>query len=213
MQLSGVRGLSKLAGSDQTLPVFFMRLISLSTLALAMVFATSAALCMDSGHKPKRHYPKATPPPPPSPIYTESKEPVPDEKEIAQMAAGHYARLESELESAVLSRDRDRREAAFVFILPELVQQEALRVAGMLDRLPKGEPRDLLRKELTRNWVSQDSASAVRWMKSLPEHERRASAVTAVEELFAQNPAMAADVAKELGMANLVREKPRGDRD
>jgi hypothetical protein len=190
-----------------------MRFISIATLALATVLATSAALCMDSGQKPKRHYPKATPPPPPSPIYTESKEHVPDENEIAQMAAGHYARLESELESAVLSRDRDRREAAFVFILPELVQQEASHVAGMVERMPKGEPRDTLRKELTRHWVAQDSASAIRWMKTLPDAERRSSAITAVDMLFAQSPSMANDLADELGMPNLVRERPRADRD
>jgi hypothetical protein len=213
MQLPGVLGLSKLAGSDQTLPVFFMRLISISTLALATVLATSAALCMDSGHKPKRHYPKATPPPPPSPIYTESKEHVPDEGEIAQMAASHYARLESELEKAVLSRDQDRREAAFVFILPELVQQEVTRVVDVLERLPKGEPRDTLRKQLTRHWVSQDSASAIRWMKTLPDAERRSSVVTAVEMLFAQNPALAAELAEELGMPDLVRERLRARRD
>ena len=189
-----------------------MRLISLATLALAAVFATSAALCMDSGQKPKRHYPKATPPPPPSPIYTESKEHVPGEKEIAEMASSHYARLESELERAVLSRDRDRREATFVFILPELVQQEPSRVAEMVDRMPKGEPRDALRKELTRHWVAQDSDAAIRWMKTLSDAERRSSVVTAVEMLFAQSPSMAADLADEFGMANLVRERLRADR-
>ena len=190
-----------------------MRLISLATLALAAVFATSAALCMDSGQKPKRHYPKATPPPPPSPIYTESKEHVPGEKEIAEMASSHYARLESELESAVISRDRDRREAAFVFILPELVQVEALRVAEMLERIPKGEPRETLRKELTRSWVAQDPPSAIRWMKTLPDHERRASAAVAVDELIAYSPSLAADLAEDLGMSNLIRERPRRDRD
>ena|SRR5690349_4180440 len=190
-----------------------MRFISIATLALATVFATSAALCMDSGQKPKRHYPKATPPPPPSPIYTESREHVPDAEEIAQMAASHYDRLETELGNAVLSRDRDRREAAFVFILPELVQVEASRVAGLVERLPRGEPRDTLRKELTRAWVARDSGSAIRWMKTLPEPERRASVVAAVDMLFAQSPSMAADLAEELGMGNLVRDRLRTGRD
>jgi hypothetical protein len=49
-------------------------------------------------------------------------------------------------------------------------------------------------------------------MKTLPDAERRSSAVTAVEMLFAQNPSQAADLAEELGMPHLVRERPRAER-
>jgi len=186
-----------------------MRLISIATLVLATVFATSAALCMGNGEKPKRHWPKPTPPPPPSPIYTESREHVPDEEEIAQMASSHYDRLETELEGAMLSRNRQRREAAFVFILPELVQVDSSRVVGLCERLPKGEPRDTLQAELTRAWVARDTTSAIRWMKTLPDHERRASTAVAVEMLFARNPSGAADLADQMGLPNLVRERPK----
>ena len=48
------------------------------------------------------------------------------------MAATHYARLAGQLEGALLSKDADRREAAFVFILPELVQEDPQIVVAVM---------------------------------------------------------------------------------
>ena len=211
MQLPSVPGLSKLAGSDQTLPVFFMP-NSLVNLALVALLGLGATFCTDASEK-RRRYPKATPPPPPSPIYTESAEHAPSEEEISRMAASHNARLADELESALLSKDSRRREAAFVFILPELVQVDAQRVVEMVARQPTGEPRNTLRTELTRAWISRDPASATKWMKTLPQQERRASGAVAVDFLYPQSPKAAATLADELGMANLVRERRKPARD
>ena len=129
------------------------------------------------------------------------------------MAAGHNARLADELESALLSKDFRRREAAFVFILPELVQVDAQRVVEMVARQPSGEPRDTLRTELTRAWIARDPESATKWMKTLPDEERRASGAAAVEFMLPQSPSRAAALADELGMAGLVRERRKTGRD
>lgn len=190
-----------------------MRHFSFAILALVTLLGLGAAVCTDAAEKPRRHWPKATPPPPPSPNYTESSEHVPGEEEISRMAAGHNAQLAGELESALLSKNARRREAAFVFILPELVQVDAQRVADMVARQPRGEPRDTLRTELTRAWIARDRASAMRWMKTLPHQERRASGAAAIELIFPQSPKEAAALADELGMASLVRERLKAPRD
>jgi len=190
-----------------------MRSISFANLAIATLLSLGATFCSDAGEKPRRHYPKATPPPPPSPIYTESSEHVQSEEEISRMAANHHARLADELEGALHSKDSRRREAAFVFILPELVQVDAQRVVEMVARQPRGEPRDTLRTELTRAWVSRDPAAAMKWMKTLPHQERRANGAVAVDLMFPQSPAKAAALADDLGMASLVRERRGAGRD
>ena len=189
-----------------------MRPISFANLALVTLLGLGATFCTDASEKPRRHYPKATPPPPPSPIYTESSEPVQSEEEIARTAASHNAKLADELESALLSKDRGRREAAFVFILPELVQVDVGRVVDMVARQPKGEPRDTLRTEFTRAWIARDPAAATKWMKTLPHQERRASGAAAVDFIFPQSPDRAAALADELGMASLVRDRRKPDR-
>jgi len=186
---------------------------SFATLALVALLGLGATFCTDASDKSRRRYPKATPPPPPSPIYTESSERAPGEEEISRIVAGHNARLADELEDALLSKDSRRREAAFVFILPELVQVDAQRVVEMVARQPRGEPRDTLRTELTRAWVARDAASAIQWMKSLPHEERRASGAAAVDFIFPQSPAQAAALADELGMASLVRDRRKSARD
>jgi hypothetical protein len=190
-----------------------MRPISFANLALVTLLGLGATFCTDAGEKPRRHYPKPTPPPPPSPIYKESSEHAHSEEEISRMAANHNARLADDLESALLSKDPARREAAFVFVLPELVQVDAQRVVEMVARQPEGEPRDTLRTELTRAWIARDPAGAMKWMKTLPHQERRASGAAAVDFMFPQNPTGAAALADELGMASLVRERRKPDRD
>jgi len=190
-----------------------MRAISFARITLVTLLGLGATFCTDASEKPRRHYPKPTPPPPPSPIYTESTEPVLNEEQIAEMAATHNARLADELERALLSNDSDRREAAFVFILPELVQVDAQRVVDMVARQPRGEPRDTLRTALTRAWIARDPVAATKWMKTHPHQERRASGAAAVDFIYPQSPTDAAALADELGMASLVRDRRKHDRD
>jgi hypothetical protein len=212
-QLPSVPGLSKLAGSYQTLPVFFMRPISIVTLVLATLLGVGAAYWTDGGEKPRRHWPKPTPPPPASPIFSQSKERAWSEEEIAQQAREHNGRLEMEIERALDSRDARRREAVFTFILPELVQVDAPRVIAMMARQRPGEARDTLRTEVTRQWMARDPYAAVQWMKTLPDDERRTSAVIAFEAILAASPAEATALADEFGIANLVREQVKASRD
>ena len=178
-----------------------MRPISIITLVLTTLIGVGVAFWIDAGEKPRRHWPKPTPPPPPSPIYTPSREHAWSEQEIAQLAREHNGRLEAELESALASKDAQRREAAFTFILPELIQVDPARVIALVVRQQSGEARATLLNEVTRQWMARDPDAASRWMMTLPDHERRTSAVTAVESIIAHSPAEAAALADEFGIA------------
>jgi len=189
-----------------------MRPASLVPLVIVALLGVGAAFWIDAGEKPRRHWPKPTPPPPPSPIYTPSREHAWSEREIDQQAREHNARLEAELESALHSKNAQRREAAFVFILPELVQVDPPRVVAMVARQKPGEARDTLLSEVTRAWSARDPGAAIQWLKTLPESERRAGAAIAVEFLLAYSPAEAAALAHDPGMADMVRNRLKAAR-
>src|SRR5687767_7152308 len=190
-----------------------MRQISIVSLLLVTLLGVGAAFWIDAAEKPRRHWPKPTPPPPPSPIYTPSREHAPSEDEIAQQAREHNGRLEAEIEGALMARDSQRREAAFVFILPELVQVDPSRVVAMVARQGPGKDRDTLRTEVTRAWFARDPEAAVRWMKTLPENERRASAAIAVESILGHSPTEAAALADEFDIASLMVKGLKAARD
>jgi hypothetical protein len=150
-----------------------MRPTSIVTLVVAALLGVGAAFWIDAGEKPQRHWPKPTPPPPASPIYTQSSEHAWTEEEIAQQAGEHNARLEAEIESALDSKDARRREAAFTFLLPELVQVDPARVVAMVARQRPGEARHTLITEVARQWIAMDPEAADLWIQTLPEPERR----------------------------------------
>jgi hypothetical protein len=176
-----------------------MRLTSICSIVLATLIGVGAAFWLDA-KEPRKPWPKATPPPPPSPIYTPSKEVAPGEEEIAAIARDHNQRLEVEIGTALMGKDAVRREAAFTFLLPELVQVDPDRVVAMVAKLEPGKARDTLRSEVSRQWIAKDPAAAVRWMKSLPEDEGRASATTAIESIAAHSPDEARRLADEFGV-------------
>jgi hypothetical protein len=177
-----------------------MRPISTVTLVLTALLGVGAAFWIDAGEKPVRHWPKPTPPPPPSPIYTPSAEHAWSEAEIVQQASEHNGRLEAEIERALMSKDAGRREAVFTFLMPELLQVDPARVVAMVARQKPGEARATLIAEVTRQWIASDPGAAIRWMKTLPQEERRMSAMTAVDSIFAQNPDEAITLAAEFGL-------------
>jgi hypothetical protein len=156
----------------------------------------------------RRPWPKPTPPPPPSPIYHESNERVQTEAEIERDAAEHTARLQWEIEQALAGKEADRREAVFVFILPELLQVEPERVIAMVASQAPGEARERLRTEVARQWVVRDLPAAARWMKTLEDRERRASAKAAISTLMPIDPSLASVLAKELSVG--VDDNPKG---
>jgi hypothetical protein len=190
--------LSKLAGSGHTLPVFFMKPVSVATLSIVTLLGVGSACLLNAREARLPRWPKPTPPPPPSSIYTASAERVATEAEIASMAETHNQRIALEIEQALISGDAQRREAAFTFLLPELIQVEPGRVVEMFARQPSGKARDLLRDEIARQWVARDVAAATSWMKSLDEGERRASAAAAVASIAFHDPDAAGAVADEL---------------
>ena len=71
----------------------------------------------------------------------------------------------------------------------------------MVARQPPGEARETLLTEVTRQWMARDPEAAMRWMKTLPEGDRRASAAIAVESTIGHSPARDAALADELGKA------------
>ncbi|HEU5135237.1 MAG TPA: hypothetical protein VFU13_08855 [Steroidobacteraceae bacterium] len=175
-----------------------MRLTSIVPLLLVTLIGVGAAFWLDA-KEARKPWPKATPPPPPSPIYTPSKETAPGESEIVEMAREHNQRLAATIERALIEKDAGQREAAFTFLLPELVQVDPERVIAMLENLERGEARDTLRTEVARQWIARDPAAAVRWMKTLPEDERLASVKAAVQSIVAHSPAEAAALTREFG--------------
>jgi hypothetical protein len=168
-------------------------------IAAAAIIAAGTAWWFHE-HQPRRPWPKPTPPPASSQIFFQVEEPMPTEEEIARDAAEHYARLEQNLEQAVTDTDAQRREDAFVFLLPELLQQEPQRVVDLVRRLPSGASRTWLRDEVARQWVDRDLPAAMRWMKTLDEAEARESAAAAATVLIPIEPGKAELLAREFGL-------------
>jgi hypothetical protein len=104
------------------------------------------------------------------------------------------------VERALLARDPRGREAAFTFLLPELIQVEPRLVVEMVDAQQPGEARDTLRTELARQWISRDRDAAIGWMRTLDEGERRASAFAAMDAIAAAAPEQAIFIADQFGI-------------
>lgn len=151
----------------------------------------------------KRPWPKPTPPPPPSDVYVESKEPVPTEEDIAQAAAQHAARAEAEIEQALHGTDEIRLQGALVFLLPELLQEEPKRVVELVARQQPGRQRELLRTEVTRQWVMKDLPAAAQWMRTLEGRERLDSVKVAIHLLQPIDPAQVTLLMKELSLGDI----------
>jgi hypothetical protein len=179
-------------------------LAAIVTLALAMTSGGAFYLHAHDADPPvkRRPWPKPTPPPPPSPIYHESAEKAPDEAEIEAEARTHLQRIANDLERALLDGDGGQREAAFTFIMPELIQLAPELVVRMVEAQEPGIARDTLRTELATQWVSRDPEAAVAWMKSLDERERHASAAAAVRTIGPVSAQQALAMARELGIGN-----------
>ncbi len=173
-----------------------MKQISAITLITATLVALGAA-CWIQAREPRRVWPKPTPPPPASPIYHDVEETMPTEADIEREAREHPARLEEAIQDAVNSRDSQWREAAFVFLLPELLQVEPQRLVDLVARQKPGPARDLLRTELTQSWIGSDARAAVAWIKSLDDVEQKASALTALNTVAPVDPLQAIALALE----------------
>ncbi len=171
------------------------------SIVCATLIAIGTAYWLDAGEVKKKPYPKATPPPPPSPIYTPSKERAPTEEEIARDAREHNAQLALAIERALVASNPQQRETAFTFLVPELLQFEPQRLVDMVARQEPGETRDVLRNEVARQWITRDRDAAIKWLKSLEnETERRESAQVAVKTLSAMAPNQAVYVADQFGI-------------
>lgn len=105
-----------------------------------------------------------------------------------------------EIERALVSSDPHQRETAFNFLLPELIEADPARVVAIMERQHPGEVRDVLRDEVTRQWIRRDRDAAIDWMRSLDEADRKASATIAMRTLAASSPALAIEVADQFGV-------------
>lgn len=186
-----------------------MKPASIVAVVIVALIAAGSAMLIDAGERPRRKpYPKPTPPPPASPIFHDVREPAPDAEEIARMASEHEEALLLEVERALVARNPDRREAAFTFLLPELIQVAPQGLAALYER-QRGEARELLRVELARQWIAMDRDAAIRWIRSLPdEAECRHSVREAVRALAPVAPQDAIYVAAqfELGTDDDIPE-------
>lgn len=172
----------------------------------------STVLIGADGPRQREPYPKATPPPPASPVYHDVRERIPGEADIEREASAHVDHHLAALESALTRGDRAARDVQFLYVLPELIQVAPERVDGLLATLKRGEARDTLRVEMTRQLVMADVDSAIRWIGSLEdESEKSDSARIAVRELAPLYPAAADRVAELLGLGgNEVVRAPAG---
>jgi len=177
-----------------------MKPASIITLVAATLLGVGTAYWLSADEPRNKPWPKPTEPPPPSPIYTPSKERAPTADEIERAARSHVQQLELAIERSLVARDAQQRETAFTFVLPELLQVDPKRVVAMVARQEPGEVRDLLRSELARLWIEKDPRAAIDWMKSLEDAERRSAATIAVAAIAARNPAAAIGLADELGV-------------
>lgn len=177
---------------------------ALITIVCATLLAGGAAHWLDAAEPApfkKVPYPKATPPPPADNTFEPAKDPAPTQQQIERAARDHNDMLVREIERALVARDPQRREAVFVFLLPELLQFDSKRVAEMVRKQEPGEARDALRTEVARHWIMRDVDGAVGWIKSLEsEAERRDAAEAAVATLAAYTPDQAIAVAEEFGV-------------
>jgi hypothetical protein len=181
-----------------------MKPTSIVTLVVVTLLGVGSAVWLSAGEERNKPWPKPTPPPEASQEFEPSPEPAQTVEEIDREIADHDDVIERELESSFDSPDPERREAAFVFLLPELLQLSPQRVTAMVERQQPGRARDTLRTELTRLWIATDAGEAIAWIKSLNDHERRASARTAVEWITPHDPQSALRVAHELGLRGRV---------
>ena len=174
------------------------------TSIIALAAATLAGIGMAfwlSANEARKPWPKPTPPPPASPVFTPSKEDAPSVEEIERVARSHYQQVELAIERSLVAKDPQQRETAFTFLLPELLQVEPQRVVALVAKQEPGEVRDLLRDEVARVWIQADERAAIVWIKSLDEAERNSAANMAVVAIASRDPAGAIELADELGAA------------
>ena len=170
---------------------------SLITLVATALFGVGTAVWLNAD-EPRKPWPKPTPPPPASPVFSDSRERAPTAEEIAEAARTKNQQLELAIERSLVARDPQQRETAFTFLLPELLQVEPKRVVAMVARQEPGEARNLLRDEVARLWIQTDVRTAADWIKSLDDPERRSAANTAVAAIAARDPAGAIELADKL---------------
>jgi hypothetical protein len=171
--------------------------ITIIAVTVAALFAAVGTAYRLDAREPKKPYPKATPPPPASNVFAESKEPAMTEAQIEAQARDHNAQLAQQIERALVSRNPQQRETVFTFLVPELLQFEPALLVDMVAR-QQGEPRDALRDEVAQQWITRDRDAAIGWMKSLEdEAERRHAAQVAVDSLAAIAPEQAIYVAQQ----------------
>ncbi len=175
-----------------------MKPTSLVSLVAATIAGVGMACWLGAG-EPRKPWPKPTPPPPPSPVYTLSQERAPSADEIAEAARSHNQQLERAIERSLAS-DAQQREAAFTFLLPELLQFEPQRVVDLVTRQEPGKVRDLLRTEVAQLWIEKDARTAIDWIKSLQVSERKSAANAAVAAIAARDPAGGIELADKLGV-------------
>jgi len=118
----------------------------------------------------------------------------------APSAADQSRQLSSAIERALVAADPAMRETAFNVLLPELLELDASEAAAILERHREPASRVELREQLTRRWVVRDRDSATRWMRELPDEDRREAAVIAVRALAAQSPVQALELADEFAV-------------
>ena len=143
----------------------------------------------------------------PAPDQVPSLEPLPEQPPIPEVSDPGAAtmprqpeQLVAEIERALVSADPQQRETAFNSLLPRLLQEQPGSVVALVARQAPGDTREVLREEVTRQWIGLDRDTAIEWIDTLGEAEKKSSALTAMRTLAASSPAQAVAVADRFGV-------------
>jgi hypothetical protein len=174
-------------------------IVAVSIAALVVLGSAGGVWWMKSS-APRKPYPRATAPPPPSPVFHPATDPAPTQEEIEREDLERNDRLVRGIERALRSSDAVERETAFTHLVPRLLQFEPARVTDLVARLEPGEARDTLRPEVARLWITRDFPAADGWLETLDASERRAAAAAAFDSLSASAPEQANELAARFGI-------------
>lgn len=174
--------------------------VTVSLAALTAVLTALSVARFSDTHDANEPHPQSAATQMAVPIYSPMMQSVPSADEIAPEPEELNRQRSLAIEGALVSRDSQLRETAFIVVLPELLREEPNRVIAIVSRQEPGEARDALRDEVARQWITKDRDAAIEWMNSLEPADRTVSATIATRTLAAIDPAQAIAVADQFGV-------------
>lgn len=107
------------------------------------------------------------------------------------------------IERALAGDDPRQLETVLSYLLPQLIEKAPARVSDLVACRAPSPPRDALRREVARRWITRDRRATVYWLVMLhDEAERRDGANIAFHALALRDPAGAISLADEFSVGS-----------